>query len=70
MGADKYRAVGGVYLLNPVLYTGDKLEYQHQFVLNEHASCPLPQAVADGFLYGNRDPQGPRWKNGLNSAQR
>lgn len=61
--ADEYRSVGGLYLLHPVLYTDDKLEYQHHFVPNELASRPLPESVAEGFIKGNQDPQGPRWKN-------
>ena len=57
---DLIAASGGVFLLHPVVY-GDFLEYRKYFVPNVGAEHPLPEAVQEGFLAGNSDPQGPRW---------
>lgn len=58
----RYSAVSAVFLLNPVSYSGAGLvEYRKYFIPNEGASRRLPEAVHEGLLVGNLDPQGPRW---------
>jgi hypothetical protein len=58
----RYSSVGAVFLMNPVSYSGTgQIEYCKYFVPNESASRALPQAVLEGLLAGNADPQGPWW---------
>ncbi len=58
----RFNRVAAVFLLNPVSYTGNGvIEYQKYFIPNEGASRGLPDAVREGLLAGNQDPQGPRW---------
>ena len=58
----RYSSVAAVFLLNPVSYSGaEAVEYRKYFIPNEGASRGLPEAVHEGLLAGNLDPQGPRW---------
>jgi hypothetical protein len=59
----QFRVVGGVFLLNPVIYScsNDFVEYRKYFIPNGSALRPLPDIVREGFIAGNNDPQGPRW---------
>jgi hypothetical protein len=60
LGDPRYVPVSAVLLLNPASH-GNGVEYRKYFVPNGGAARPLPQAVYDGLLRGNNDPQGPRW---------
>ena len=63
LGRSEFKLVSAVLMLNPASYADEgSVEYRKYFLPNPAAIRPIPDAVNQGLLNGNNDPQGPRWR--------